>query len=35
MSLLPKLSVADRAIGRLDGITVLLPRQELSSGIGR
>jgi Fic family protein len=28
-SLLSKLSVADRAIGRLDGITVLLPRQEL------
>jgi Fic family protein len=29
MSLLPKLSAAERAIGRLDGITVLLPRQEL------
>ena len=29
LSLLPKLSVADRALGRLDGITVLLPRQEL------
>jgi Fic family protein len=29
MTLLPKLSVAERAIGRLDGITVLLPRQEL------
>jgi Fic family protein len=29
ISLLPKLSAAERAIGRLDGITVLLPRQEL------
>ena len=29
LSLLPKLSLADRALGRLDGITVLLPRQEL------
>jgi Fic family protein len=29
LSLLPKLSAADRAIGRLDGITLLLPRQEL------
>ena len=29
LSLLPKLSRAERAIGRLDGITVLLPRQEL------
>jgi Fic family protein len=29
LSLLPKLSAAERAIGRLDGITVLLPRQEL------
>ena len=29
MSLLPKLSLAERALGRLDGITVLLPRQEL------
>jgi len=29
LALLPKLSAAERAIGRLDGITVLLPRQEL------
>jgi Fic family protein len=29
LSLLLKLSRAERAIGRLDGITVLLPRQEL------
>jgi Fic family protein len=29
LSLLPKLSTAERALGRLDGITVLLPRQEL------
>jgi Fic family protein len=29
LALLPKLSAADRALGRLDGITVLLPRQEL------
>ena len=29
MSLLGRLSVAERALGRLDGITVLLPRQEL------
>ncbi len=29
MSLSPKLSLAERALGRLDGITVLLPRQEL------
>jgi Fic family protein len=29
LSLLPKLSIAERALGRLDGITVLLPRQEL------
>src|SRR3954471_17119082 len=29
LSLLPKLSAADRTIGRLDGITLLLPRQEL------
>ena len=29
LGLLPKLSLADRALGRLDGITVLLPRQEL------
>ncbi len=29
LGLLPKLSVAERALGRLDGITVLLPRQEL------
>jgi Fic family protein len=26
---LPKLIAAERALGRLDGITVLLPRQEL------
>lgn len=29
LPLLPKLSAAERALGRLDGITVLLPRQEL------
>ena len=29
LSLLRKLSTAERALGRLDGITVLLPRQEL------
>jgi Fic family protein len=29
LSLLPKLSIAERALGRLDGIAVLLPRQEL------
>ena len=29
LSLLDRLSAADRALGRLDGITVLLPRQEL------
>ncbi|MDN8068765.1 hypothetical protein FEQ05_00933 [Burkholderia pseudomultivorans] len=29
MSLLDKLSLAERALGRLDGITMLLPRQEL------
>lgn len=29
LTLLNRLSAADRAIGRLDGITVLLPRQEL------
>lgn len=29
LSLLPQLSAAERALGRLDGITVLLPRQEL------
>jgi Fic family protein len=29
LSLLPKLSLADRALGRLDCITVLMPRQEL------
>lgn len=29
LALLPRLSVAERALGRLDGITVLLPRQEL------
>ncbi|MGH6720328.1 MAG: Fic family protein [Alphaproteobacteria bacterium] len=29
LSLLTRLSVAERALGRLDGITVLLPRQEL------
>src|ERR1019366_3267062 len=29
LGLLPKVSLADRALGRLDGITVLLPRQEL------
>jgi Fic family protein len=29
LSLLPRLSAAERALGRLDGITVLLPPQEL------
>ncbi|WP_196259760.1 Fic family protein [Pelagibacterium limicola] len=29
LSLLDRLSVAERALGRLDGITMLLPRQEL------
>jgi cell filamentation protein, protein adenylyltransferase len=29
LTLLPKLSAAERALGRLDGIMVLLPRQEL------
>jgi Fic family protein len=29
VSLLPHLSLAERALGRLDGITTLLPRQEL------
>ena len=29
LSLVERLSLADRAIGRLDGITTLLPRQEL------
>lgn len=29
MSLLDRLSLAERALGRLDGITMLLPRQEL------
>src|SRR5918994_2974661 len=29
LSLLPHLSLAERALGRLDGITTLLPRQEL------
>jgi Fic family protein len=29
LTVLPKLSIAERALGRLDGITVLLPRQEL------
>jgi len=29
LSLLERLSLADRALGRLDGITALLPRQEL------
>jgi Fic family protein len=29
LSLLPQLSAAERALGRLDGITVLRPRQEL------
>jgi Fic family protein len=29
LALLPKLIAAERALGRLDGITVLLPRQEL------
>jgi Fic family protein len=29
LSLLDRLSLAERALGRLDGITILLPRQEL------
>lgn len=29
LQLLEKLSLAERALGRLDGITILLPRQEL------
>jgi Fic family protein len=29
LGLLPRSSVAERALGRLDGITVLLPRHEL------
>lgn len=29
LALLDRLSVAERALGRLDGITTLLPRQEL------
>jgi len=29
LALLPKLSAAERALGRLDGVAVLLPRQEL------
>lgn len=29
LSLLERLSIAERALGRLDGITMLLPRQEL------
>ncbi len=29
LSLLNRLSLAERALGRLDGITMLLPRQEL------
>lgn len=29
MGLLPKLIAAERALGRLDGVTMLLPRQEL------
>jgi Fic family protein len=29
LALLPQLSAAERALGRLDGISVLLPRQEL------
>jgi Fic family protein len=29
LSLLPQLSAAEYALGRLGGITVLLPRQEL------
>lgn len=29
LALLERLSLADRALGRLDGITMLLPRQEL------
>lgn len=29
LSLVPRLGAADRALGRLDGISVLLPRQEL------
>jgi len=30
--LLERLSLAERALGRLDGISMLLPRQELFSG---
>jgi hypothetical protein len=29
LELLQRLSLAERALGRLDGITMLLPRQEL------
>ena len=29
LALLERLSLAERALGRLDGITMLLPRQEL------
>ncbi|MDO9488595.1 MAG: Fic/DOC family N-terminal domain-containing protein, partial [Sphingomonadaceae bacterium] len=29
LSLLERLSLAERALGRLDGITMILPRQEL------
>ena len=29
VGLLERLSLAERALGRLDGITMLLPRQEL------
>lgn len=29
LSLLERLSIAERALGRLDGITMLLPREEL------
>jgi hypothetical protein len=29
LGLLGRLSTAERALGRLDGITILLPRQEL------
>ena len=29
LALLGRLSTAERALGRLDGITILLPRQEL------
>ena len=29
LALLDRLSLAERALGRLDGITMLLPRQEL------